>query len=118
MVDGALRQRHDDLLPIGRKARREGHAGEIADDLALAVLDIHQQHFGVAVVVERHIGDVQRGGREARRDDELVAARQIADIGAVLIHHGEALAALLLGAGLVDEDDARVEESLLAGDAR
>src|SRR5262249_51766265 len=32
----ALLQAHDHALAIGRKARREGHAGEITDDLALS----------------------------------------------------------------------------------
>ena len=50
------------------------------------------------------------GGREARRDDEIVAARQIADIGAVLVHDGQALDAPLLRSRLVDEDDARIEK--------
>src|SRR5262249_5975550 len=40
----------------------------------------------------------------------------IADAGAVLIHDGESLHAPLLGAGLVDEDDAGVEIALLAGE--
>ncbi len=29
-------QAHDDLLPVGREARRERHAGIVADRLALA----------------------------------------------------------------------------------
>ena len=59
-----------------------------------------------------------RGGREARRHHEVVAAREVFHVAAVLIHDGEALAALLGRAGLVDEDDAGVEEALLARDAR
>src|SRR5207248_5422063 len=35
----ALLQAHDDTLAIRREARRERHAGKIADDLALAGLD-------------------------------------------------------------------------------
>ncbi len=105
------------MLAVGRKARREVHAGEIADDLALAGLDIEQQHLRIAGA-ESHIGDLLRGGRETRRHDKIVAARQIAHIGAVLVHDREALAAVLRRAGLVDEDDAGIEKALLAGDAR
>ena len=38
----ALLQAHDHALAVGRKARREAHVGEIADDLALAGLDVEQ----------------------------------------------------------------------------
>jgi hypothetical protein len=58
-----------------------------------------------------------RGGRETRRDHEIVAARQRPHVGAVLIHDGETLAPLLLRPGLVDIDDAGVEKAFLAGDA-
>ncbi len=46
----ALRQRHDDLLPVRRKARREGHAREIADDFALAGFDVEQQNLADRVL--------------------------------------------------------------------
>ena len=37
-VGGALLlEAHDDALPVGREARRESHAGEIADDLRCPV---------------------------------------------------------------------------------
>ena len=64
----------------------------------------------------RHVGDVLRRRRIARRHDELVALRQEAHVGAVLVHDREALAAVLLRPGFVDEDDARVEEAADAGD--
>ncbi len=41
---------------------------------------------------------------------------EVGHVGAVLVHDGEALDPLLLGAGLVDEDDAGVEIALLAGE--
>ena len=46
-----------------------------------------------------------------------LAVRQIADAGAVLVHDRQALLALVLRAGFVDEDDARIEIALLAGQA-
>ncbi len=46
-----------------------------------------------------------------------VAAREIAHIGAVLIHDGEPLDAALLRAAFIDEHDAAVEIALLAGEA-
>ena len=49
-------------------------------------------------------------------EHELVAAGQVAHIGAVLVHDGEPLDAVLLRPGLVDEDDAGVEIALLAGE--
>ena len=53
---------------------------------------------------------------EARGQHEIVAAGQLAHVGAVLVHDGEALDALVLRPGLVDEDDAGVEIALLAGE--
>src|SRR5207237_5827145 len=38
----ALLQAQDDALAVGREARRERHAREIADDLALTGLDVQQ----------------------------------------------------------------------------
>ena len=91
----ALLQAHDDPLAVGREPRREGHAGEIADDLALAGLDVEQIDPRLALPVG-HVGDFLRRRREARRQHEVLAAREIAHIGAVLIHDGEALDAALL----------------------
>ena len=54
---------------------------------------------------------------ESGSHHELVAARDVAHAGAVLIHDGEPLAAVLGGAGFVDEDDASVEKALFAGHA-
>ena len=45
------------------------------------------------------------------------ARREQPHVVAVLVHDGEALDPLVLRTGLVDEDDARVEIALLAGDA-
>ena len=63
-----------------------------------------------------HVGDGVGRRREARREHEVVAAREIAHVGAVLIHEREPLDAAILRPGLVDEDDAAVEIALLAGD--
>ena len=57
-----------------------------------------------------------RRGREARRQHQVVAAREVTDVGAVLIHDGEALDAALRRPSLVDEHDAAVEIALLAGE--
>ena len=54
---------------------------------------------------------------EARGQHQLAPLAQQPHVGAVLVHHGEPLAALVLGAGLVDEDDLGVEVALLAGQA-
>ena len=85
----ALLQAHDHALAVGREARREGHAGEIADDLALAGLDVEQIDPRLALA-EGHVGDFLRRRREARRQHEIVAAGQIADVGAVLVHDARA----------------------------
>jgi hypothetical protein len=52
----------------------------------------------------------KRGGQH-----EVIATREIADVGAVLVHDGQALDATLCRPGLVDEHDAAVEIALLAG---
>ena len=54
---------------------------------------------------------------ETRREHQVIAARQIAHAGAVLIHDGEALHAPILRAGFVHEYDAAVEIAFLAGHA-
>ena len=100
--------------PSGREPRRERHAGEIADDLALAGLDIEQIDPGVALA-ELHIGDFLGRGREPRRQHEVGAARKIAHIGAVLVHQRQPLDAPLLRPALVDEHHAAVEVALLSG---
>ena len=106
----ALRQRHDDRPAARREPRRKGHAGEIADRLALAGLDVHQEHARV-LAAERHIGDVLRRRREARRHHEIVAACQVAHAGAVLVHDREPLAPVRRRARFVDEHDAGVEKA-------
>ena len=115
--DGPFPKRHHDPLAVGRKAWRESHAGEGADRLSLAGFQIEQRRFRIGLA-ERHVSDLLRRRRKARRDDELFAAGQVLDVAAVHIHQREPLAALLLRAALVDEYDAAVEEALLAGDAR
>ena len=108
-------QAHDHALAVGREARRKGHARKIADDFALAGFDVEEIDARIALP-ERHIGDFLRRGREARRQHEIVAARQVAHARAVLIHDREALDAALLRPGFVDEHDAGVEIALLAGE--
>src|SRR6185312_13041719 len=102
---------HDDALAVRREARRKGHAGEIADDLALAGLDVEEIDLRIALA-ELHVGDLLRVRREARRQHEVGAAGQIAHIGTVLVHHREPLDATLLWAGLVYEHHAAVEIAL------
>ena len=107
-------QAHDHLLAVRREARREGHAGEIADQFALPGLDLQQIDLRLAALIG-HVGDFLARRREARRQRDRPAVREIAHAGAVLVHDGEPLLALVLRPGLVDEDDARVEIALLAG---
>ena len=45
----ALLQAHDHALAVGREARRERHAREVADDLALAGLDVEEIDARVAL---------------------------------------------------------------------
>src|SRR5690606_11423911 len=105
-----------DAAPVRRKARRERHAGEIADKAALPGLDVEQIDARIAAR-ERHIGDLLRGRRKARCKDEVLAARQMAHAVPVLIHDREALDAFFLRPALLDEHDAGVEIALFAGDA-
>src|SRR3569833_2111734 len=112
----ALLQAHDHALAVRREARRKRQAREVADNLALTRLDVEQVNARPLLPV-RHVGDFLRRRIEARRQNEIVAARDVARIGAVLIHDGEALDAMRLRTGLVDEDDATVEITLLAGQA-
>ena len=107
-------QAHDHLLAIGREARRKGHAGKIADQFALPGLDLQEIDPRLAAFIG-HVGDFLPVRRETRRQHDRLAVREIAHVGAVLVHDGEALLARVLGAGFVDEDDARVEIALLAG---
>ena len=112
----ALLQAHDDALAVRREPRRERHAGEIADDLALPGLDVEQIDPRIALA-EFHIGDFLGRRREPRRQHQIGAARQIAHIGAVLIHQRQPLDAAFRRAAFVDEHHAAVEIALLAGQA-
>ncbi len=64
-----------------------------------------------------HVGDHLRRRIEARRQHQIIALRQEHRIGAVLVHDGQALAAVELGPRLRDEHDACVEIAFFAGDA-
>ena len=112
----ALADAHDDALAVRREARREGHAGEVADQLSLARLQVHEEHARLVAGV-LHEGDFLRGGTEARGEHQLAPLAQQPHVGAVLIHHGKTLVAAILGSRLVDEHDLRVEVALLAGQA-
>ena len=57
-----------------------------------------------------------RRRRKPRRQHQVVAAREIAHIGAVLVHDGEPLDARGARTGLVDEHDAAVEIAAVAGE--
>ena len=81
--------------PSGENRGAKLMFGEIADDLALTGLDV-EQIDPRRVADERHVGDFLRRRREARRQHQIVAAGQSAHVGAVLIHDGEALDALVL----------------------
>ncbi|OIQ72070.1 hypothetical protein GALL_463070 [mine drainage metagenome] len=110
----ALLQAHDHPLAVGRKARRERHARKIADDLALSGLDVEQIDARVALA-KFHVGDFLRRRRKPRRQYQIAAARQIADVSAVLIHQRQPLDTPLLRAGFVDEHDTAIEISLFPG---
>ena len=112
-----MRETHHQFLPVGRETRREGHAGEIAHDLVLAAVDIHHGHPRIGPA-KGHIGNVLRGRGEARRHHQLVAFGQVAQIGAVLIHDGEAFDALVLAALFIDKHHAGIEKAFFAGQAR
>ncbi len=100
--------------PSGEKRGAERHAGEIADDLALAGLDIEQVNARITLA-ELHVGDFLRGRRETRRQHQIRTTGEIAHIGTILIHHRKALHATLLRTSFIDEHNAAVEVALLAG---
>ena len=87
---GAVGERHHDMAAVRRKPRRETHALNVAERLALAAFEVHQRDARL-VAAERHVGDLLRGRLEGRRHHELVAVRQIFDVGAVHVHQRDAL---------------------------
>src|SRR5262249_34273515 len=99
----AVLQTHDHALPIGREARREGHAGEIADRLALTRLQVQQKHARLIAGI-RHERDLLVRRTEARGEHKLLAFAQQSDVLPILVHNGQALHTLLLWTGLVDEN--------------
>ena len=112
----AFADAHDDALAVRGEARRKGHAGEVAHQLALSGLQVHEEHAGLVAGV-LHEGDFLRGRAETRGQHQLAPLAQQPHVGPVLVHDGEALVAPVLGTGLVDEDDLRVEVALLAREA-
>src|SRR5207302_746786 len=63
-----------------------------------------------------HVSDGIGRGREARREHEVIAPREITYIRAILIHERQALDAPLLWPGFVDEHDATVEIAFVSGE--
>src|SRR4029077_10301885 len=63
-----------------------------------------------------HIGDLLRRWREPRGQHELVAAGEIAHIGAILIHDRKPLHPPFRRTGLVDKYHAAVEIAAFAGE--
>ena len=88
----------------------------LAEHIALAGGEIKHLHLGRLSPKghERHLIATRR---KARRDQQFIARGQRAEICAILIDDREALAALFLGAGFIDEDDAGIEKAGFAGDA-
>ena len=112
------RDAHHHLGAVGREARREAHAGEVAQKLAAAAVDVLQVDARRAAVLGvRHVDDLLQRRREARRQRDGAAVGDVAVVGAVLVHDGDALDARVERAGLGDIGDAGVEVALLAGHA-
>ena len=84
--------RHTENQPpaIGGKAGGKGHAGEIAQALDPATVDVQQINAWLVAVIAK-IGNQRLFGMKARRQHHIAAIGQIADIRTVLIHHGKAL---------------------------
>ena len=102
---------HDHALAVGRKARRERHAGKIPDDFALSGLKVHDENARLLTCV-RHVDDFLIGRRKARCQHQVLALAEQTHIGAVLIHDGETLDAFFFRSRLIDVDDASVEIAL------
>ena len=102
--------------PSGEKRGENVMPGKLPRQVALAGVQVHEEHARLVAGV-LHVGDILGRGAEARGEHQLAPLAQQPHVGAVLVHHGQPLAAALLRAGLVDEDDLRVEIALLAGEA-
>ena len=100
--------------PSGEKRGAKVMPGKVADELALAGLDLQQIDLRLAALVG-HVGDFLPARRKARRQRDRPAVGKVAHAGAVLVHDGQPLDALVLRAGFVDEDDPGVEIALFAG---
>ena len=107
---------HGQTLAIWREARRECLAGKIADQFALASIEVHDENAGLGApigVLEK--SDFLRDGIEARRQYQVAAIGEQARVEAVLIHNGQAFQTLVLRSGFVDKDHLGVEITLLQG---
>ena len=101
--------------PSGEKRGAMLHVvGEHADDLALLRLDIVKVNPRLVAGIG-DVGDLLRCRVEARRQHQVLAVGELADVEPVLVHDGEALDALVLRPALLDEHDAGVEIAVLAG---
>ena len=113
---GAFLQAHHHAVALRREARRKRHIGEVAQHLLLPRHDVAKDHARLAIAIGG-VGYLLRKRMKARREHKLAALCQKPQICAVLIHDREALDPLVLGAGLVDKDDAAIEIAFLAGQA-
>ena len=110
------RQAHDHVVAVGREARREGHAREVAQDLALAGVQIEEIDPRQPADIG-DIGDLLIGRREARGQHQGAAVGQEPVVLAVLVHDAEPLDTPRLRPALGDVDHAGVEVAVLAGQA-
>ena len=101
------------LAAVGREARREGHAGEVAQHALPAGCQVEQIHPRPVVGVA-HERDLVARRMEARRQHQPGAVGQEAVVLAVLVHDRQPLGAPVARAGGGDVDDAGVEIALLA----
>ena len=107
---------HNEALAVRRKSGREGHASKFSDhlmDIALKIMQIDARRgFEIG-----DIGDFLQGGAEAGREDDFAPFCDVAIVGAILIHDGEALDALFFGSPFLNKDDLGVEIAAFACEA-
>ena len=109
------RHAHDDLGAVGREPGRKGHAGEIAEHLLSAGVDVVEIDPRAVADVGQE-GDLLLGGREARRQHEVSLARQEAVVGAVLVHDRQSFDPAVGGPRFRYVDHARVEIAAFPGE--
>ena len=84
------------LLPSGEKRGQNVMFGKLPSISWRPGFQIEQIHARLARDVG-HVGDHLRGRIEARRQHQIAAVGEEVRIGAVLIHHGQALLAVERG---------------------